>query len=283
MKTYAELLNYASNELHQSGVEYARKEANSLLAFVLNRNRAYIIAHSNDFSTEGEAQEFLKLVARRKKREPIQHIKGFQEFWNREFIVSKDVLIPRPETEMLVEEALALLPKSEEASFCEVGIGSGAIAVSVLAERENLRAVAVDISDAALEVARINGERFEVESRLKLINSDVFENVPRQEFLLVVSNPPYIAVAELGSLETEVRMYDPKMALTDGADGLSIIERIARDAQEFLLPGGSLLMEIGINQADEVEKLIMANNWERCEFLKDLQGIQRVVKAKKHL
>jgi len=169
----------------------------------------------------------------------------------------------------------------ENSRFCEVGIGSGCISVSILHSVETTRAIGLDISEKALAVARANAETHRVSARLELQISDVFANLPDEKFDLIVSNPPYIPREDVQTLQTEVREYEPRAALTDGGDGFSIIEKIIADAPKFLKPNGFLLMEIGINQAGAVKAMFDGKVWRNVEILPDFQAIPRTIRARK--
>jgi release factor glutamine methyltransferase len=219
------------------------------------------------------------ILQRRASREPFQYIVGRQEFRGLDFAVTKDVLIPRPETEMIVEATIEIL--KENARFCEVGIGSGCITVSILHQVKTARAIGLDVSERALAVAESNAKTHKVLERLELKLSNVFDNLQSEKFDLIVSNPPYISAEEMKTLQREVRDFEPHIALTDGRDGLSIIEKIARDAPNFLKADGVLLMEIGFNQAAKIQGMFDKTIWREIEILPDLQNILRMVKAKK--
>lgn len=274
-----QILKDAATVLHAAGVAEARREAKSLLAFALDKNQAFLIAHSEDYLSVEEENRFQSFVKRRADREPFQYIVGRQEFYGLDFAVTKDVLIPRPETGMIVEAAVALLQNEEKSSFCEVGIGSGCIAVSILHSVKTARAVGLDISAAALKIAARNAVAHRVAERLELKISDVFDGLENRSFDLLVSNPPYIPSADIADLQTEVSGYEPLEALTDGGGGLSIIEKIIKTAPRFLKTDGFLLMEIGINQADTVKALFDKKIWAEVEILPDWQNIPRMVKA----
>lgn len=250
-----------------------------MLAFVLNVNQTFLIAHSEYELSIEEENRFRELVRRRARREPFQYIVGRQEFYGLDFAVTKDVLIPRPETEMLVETAIEYLQKKNDPIFCEVGIGSGCIAVSILHSVTAAGAIGLDISDAALKIAVGNAKSHRVAERLDLKISDVFSSLENDFFDLIVTNPPYIPNADIENLQPEVRDFEPLTALTDGGSGLSIIGKIIQDAPHFLKPNGCLLMEIGINQADEVTEMFDKKLWLQVEILPDLQNIPRMVKA----
>lgn len=279
MTKIAEILKSASEILSKEGVANPLKEANSLLAVVLQKDKTFIFAHPEYELNNSEIDAFQGFVARRARREPFQYIVGKQEFYGLDFKVTPDVLIPRPETELIVESALELLKNIEKPRFCDVGTGSGCISVSILHENKKSSAVGLEISEKALEITRQNAEKHGVLERLELKISDVFENLADEKFDLIVSNPPYVPRYEIDSLQAEVRNFEPKVALTDGKDGLSIIEKIITDAPKFLLPRGFLLMEIGFDQSGKVGQMFSAKNWQKIEFFEDLQGIPRMLKA----
>jgi len=276
-----ETLKIAAEILQESGVGNAVREAKSLLAFVLNVNQTFLVAHSEYEIPFEEAKRFEDFVMRRARREPFQYIVGKQEFYGLDFLVTPDVLIPRPETEMIVEAAIEILQSQENSKFCEVGIGSGCIAVSILHSVKTANAIGLDISEKALGIAKENAESHQVLERLKLRISDVFENLPGEKFDLIVSNPPYIPRDDVRTLQAEVRDFEPLTALTDGGDGLAIIEKIIADAPKFLNSGGFLVMEIGINQAGDVKAMLDVEIWRESKILPDLQGIPRTLKAQK--
>jgi len=208
--------------------------------------------------------------------EPLQYITGVQDFYGREFRVTPDVLIPRPETELLVEAALEV---SKGALICDVGTGSGCIAITLLCELRDARAVAVDKSAAALEIAKLNAAKQSVADRATFVVSNCFDALDRGEyqFDLIVSNPPYVSEAELIGLQREVRDHEPHVALSPGPDGLSVIRRLLTEAPAFLKPNGHLLMEIGFDQGEAVRSLIDESVWSLLEIRPDLQSIPRVV------
>ena len=276
----SEILKSATGILLENGIAEPRREANSLLAFALQKDKTFLIAHSEYELSDEEETNFNKLLERRANREPFQYIVGKQEFYGLDFIVSKDVLIPRPETELIVEAAIEILKMQENSSFCEVGVGSGCISVSILHENTTATAIGVDISAKALKIARKNAETHKVLERLELKLSDIFDILENETFDLIVSNPPYIPSEDFDGLQAEVRDFEPQNALTDGKDGLSIVEKIIADAPKFLKPNGFLLMEIGFNQSTEVREMFLPNLWQTVEFLPDLQGIPRILKAR---
>ncbi len=275
-----ETLQKAAEILKQNGIAEPRREARSLLELALGKDKTFLIAHPEYELSETEKNEFQIFLTRRASREPLQYIRGFQEFYGLDFVVSPGVLIPRPETELIVETAIEILKTKENPRFCEIGVGSGCISIAILHGIKNSFAVGADVSEKALEVTKINAGKNSVSDRLRLIQSDVFENFENEKFDLVVSNPPYVPTGDFAALQREVRDFEPHTALTDGGDGLSIIEKIVSGSPKFLKPACFLLMEIGFNQSKKAEKMFDRNIWETIEFLPDLQGIPRIVKAR---
>lgn len=279
MPNIAERLREASGTLHSSGIIQSRREAYLLLALALKKDKTFLIAHPEYELSGEEEKRFKDFLIRRASREPFQYIAGKQEFYGLDFATTKDVLIPRPETELIVETAIEILRAKRNLNFCEVGIGSGCIAVSILHKIKTARAIGLDISPKALEIAAGNAATHEVSNRLELKISDVFEVLQNEKFDLIISNPPYIPSEEIENLQAEVRDFEPIIALTDGDDGLSIIEKIIVESPKFLNKEGFLLLEIGFGQADKVREIFEPEIWRVVEILPDLQGIPRMVKA----
>ncbi len=277
----SETLNHATEILRAGGIAEPRREANSLLAFTLRKDKTFLIAHKNYELAGEEEKTFQSVLERRARREPFQYITGNQEFYGLDFLLTSDVLIPRPETEMIVENAIEILKPRKNSRFCEVGVGSGCISVSILHENQTASAIALDVSEKALVIAGKNAQRHQVLERLELKPSDVFGALNDEKFDLIVSNPPYIPLADIEALQAEVQRFEPLNALTDGENGLSIIKKIITDAPRFLRPNGFLLLEIGFGQAAEVTAMFAAKFWQSIEILPDLQNIPRMVKAQK--
>ena len=280
--TIAEALREASRILQSAGVPEARRESGSLLSFVITKDRTFLISHAEDELDQSSVDHFREAVERRAAGEPLQYISGVQDFYGREFRVTTDVLIPRPETELLVEAALEVV--GDAAPFiCDVGTGSGCIAVTLLCELVAARAVALDKSPAALEIAKLNAAKLSVANRAVFVVSDCFESLDSHEFQfdLIVSNPPYVSAGVLAGLQREVRDHEPLVALSPGPDGLSVIRRLLIDAPAFLKPNGYLIMEIGFDQGEKVQGLVDTGVWRLLELRPDLQGIPRIVVLQK--
>ncbi len=291
-------LQSAIVQLEAVEIAEPRLHAEVLAFHVLGCDRAYLFAHPERELTGAEQSQYDALIARRSAGEPLQYVTGHQEFWKADFLVSRDVLIPRPETEHLVEEVLALAATAGAASaaayphsaplspphlkIIDVGTGSGAIAVTLARELPQAEIHAVDLSPAALEVARRNAER--LGARVHFAQSDVLagvlENVAHEaSFDFVVSNPPYVGLNEQDKVQEVVKRHEPQMALYAGPDGLDVIRRLIPQAFAALRPGGWLLMEIGYTQSEAVMALLAA--WHNVHCVADLAGIPRVVVARK--
>jgi len=278
----AEALKEASRSLDGAGVPEARRDASSLLSFVLGRDRTFLISHAEDVVDDDSVDRLREFVERRAAGEPLQYITGAQDFYGREFRVTPDVLIPRPETELLVEAALEVT-KADSPFICDVGTGSGCIAVTLLCELAGARAVAVDKSAAALEIAKLNAAKQSVTDRAVFVVSDCFDALDAREyqFDLIVSNPPYVSESALEGLQREVRDHEPRVALSPGPDGLSVIRRLLTEAPAYLKPNGHLLMEIGFDQGEAVRSLVDDSVWSLQEVRPDLQRIPRIVVLEK--
>jgi len=249
-----------------------RLEAELLLAHALGVGRAWFFAHADDEADDAGAVRFAALVHRRAAGEPIAYITGTRDFWSLTFEVTPATLIPRPETELLVELAIERLPQG--GSVVDLGTGSGAIALAIAKERPDATVMAVDASEAALAVARRNGERLGL-SRVAFDASDWYAALGHRQFDLIVSNPPYIEADDHHLGEGDLR-FEPASALASGADGLDDIRRIVRSAPEHLLPGGWLLMEHGWNQGDAVRDILGAQGLREVFTARDLEDRDRV-------
>jgi release factor glutamine methyltransferase len=283
--TIARAVVEAAQILRRAGVPEARREAASLLEHVTGRDRTFLITSAETALAPEEVNRLRALVERRAAGEPLQYITGHQEFYKLDFEVTPDVLIPRPETELLVEAALDLLDERDGPTLvCDVGTGSGCIAVSLLHELPDARAVGVDISQPALRVAARNAARAGVNERLSLVVSDGLNalDARRARFTMIVSNPPYVAEDALAGLQREVRDHEPRVALTPGGDGLRLIRALIDEAPRYLNAGGHLLMEIGFDQHEAVRKLIDPRAWKLLDIHQDLQGIPRTVALRKN-
>jgi release factor glutamine methyltransferase len=256
--------------------ERARRDAETLMLHMLGRNRAWLIAHGSEELPDALCANYAAMVARRRRGEPVQYITGEQEFYGLPFGVTPDVLIPRPETEHLVEKALEAAAEWEKPRILDVGTGSGAIAIVLACQLPQAEVTALDVSAAALDVARSNERRNGIEGLIQFLESDLLDGVAGVSFEIIVSNPPYVPSVDYRSLSVEVREYEPGLALFAGEDGLDVYRRLIPVAFAALVPGGSLLMEIGHTQSKPVSDLLMDAGYDDVNFIPDLQGIPRV-------
>lgn len=269
--------------------ERARRDAEALLLFVLcrnapERNLAWLIAHENEPLGEEDAATFCSLIERRLASEPIQYITGEAEFYGLTFHVNRDVLIPRPETEHLVEKTIALAQKlrftwAPHPRIIDIGTGSGAIAVALARALPFAAITATDVSPAALAVAKENAARNGVADRMRFFEGDLLDPAAGEQFDMVVSNPPYVPEGDRNTLDVEVRNYEPALALFAGKDGLDMYRRLIPAAFGALVPGGYLLLEIGHGQQEAMQTLLADAGFNGIEFIQDLQKIPRVAVA----
>ncbi|MGE5172350.1 MAG: peptide chain release factor N(5)-glutamine methyltransferase [Betaproteobacteria bacterium] len=285
--TIIEAINKAAKKLSEQGISTARLDAEVLLRHILSRDRAWLLAHIQEDLDETNRRIYEQAVDRRAKREPLQHITKQQEFWGLEFLVTPDVLIPRPETELIIESVLGAAEHREKPLIIiDLCTGSGCIAVSLAKELQAARIVAIDKSPRALSVARENALRHDVAERIRFLEGDLFEPLEALDIHgqadIIVSNPPYVPSGDQRTLQPEVRAYEPAMALFAGPDGTEIHRKIIDSAPRFLKTRGVLIMEMGLGQADVLVKMVRhAGDYGPAEILKDLAGINRVIVTRK--
>ncbi len=250
--------------------------AGAMLCFCLGCDKAFLYSHEDYLLKEAERDSYFDAIKRRIAGEPLQYITGSQEFMSFDFLVSSDVLIPRHDTEILVEAVIQAVKDKESITILDIGTGSGCIAISLAHFIKSSSVTAVDISKGALEVARKNAGRCGVEDRITFIESDLFSNISMSEFDIIVSNPPYIPDEDIETLESQVKDFEPRSALDGGKDGLDFYRRITKDSVPFLKRNGLLAFEVGFNQSQDVVE-IMKDSFKEIKIEKDLAGIERVV------
>ncbi len=266
-----ELLSTAEQDLE--AIDSARLDAEVLLASCLQRSRASLYAHPELAVSADIETRFRALLAKRKQNYPLAYLLGRKEFWSMDFQLDSSTLIPRPETETLVEQALEFISAEQTCRILDLGTGSGAIAVSIASERPSSRVLAVDVSEAALRVAKENAQQLKI-TNVDFQNSDWFAEVESQQFDLIVSNPPYVESADQALQDGEIS-YEPRLALDGGEDGLTAYSMIIPQARHFLRNGGMLLLEHGYQQAKAVQDLLAQNKYSQIRTLKDYAGLQR--------
>jgi release factor glutamine methyltransferase len=278
--TVAEAQRLMAAAFDLAGIDSSKTDARALLGAALRLSRAQLLAQSDRILEAREIAAASALAARRIKREPVSRILGRKEFWSLALDVSPDVLVPRPDTETVVEAALEFIVagalRLEKVRILDIGTGSGALLLALLQELPHASGAGTDISAAALDVARGNAERLGLASRCSFVACNIADGLKGQ-FDLIVSNPPYIARGAIASLDPEVRDYDPRLALDGGTDGLDAYRSIAAAAPALLAPGGRLIVELGIGQADAVGTLFEGAGLVVRSIRDDLAGIPRAL------
>ena len=277
---YQELLVDASKQLKTYKFNSAKLDAELILSKILGLSREKILLNLNDKINDKVFENFNYYLKLRKQNRPIAHILGFKDFWKYKFKVDKNVLIPRPETELIIEQALKNLPKLSNKNILDIGTGSGCIIISIIKERENCKATAIDKSLKALKVAKLNAEMHHVLNKIKFLNIDV-DKYFANKYDLIVSNPPYIKDSEILSLDKDVKLNEPKLALSGGKSGLNKVFKVIKKSQKLLKTNGKLILEIGFKQSKEVKKYLIKNNFNQIKIFKDLSGKKRCVVSTK--
>jgi len=282
----SDLLNVTADHLEKNSFENARLNAERLLAHTLGLSRIDLYLNFDRPLNKTELERFREKVQRRLRHEPLQYITGETEFFSLTFKVNPHVLIPRPETELLVETVIqyhqeAFRNKKNMRVF-DLGTGSGCVAVAIAGNIEDAQIVAVDVSAEAIDTAQENARLNGVEDRIDFVTGDAFtifaDNSERMD--VIVSNPPYVAASEFDDLPEEIRNYEPDIALKDGRDGLEFYRKIAESAPELLAPAGMVAVEVGMGQAPQVQEMFSQNQVSSVEIINDLNGIQRVVRCR---
>jgi release factor glutamine methyltransferase len=284
--TCLEILNQAVEKLRLAGIDRPRTNAELLLGAVLNKGKVDLYLDKDRILTSDEIEKFNQYTKERISHRPVQYIIGTVEFFGLEFKVDERVLIPRPETEILVEVVIEQLANRENPKIIDLGSGSGAIAISLAKNVKEAFVYAIDVSRDALDVAKENAIKNKMENQIEFLRGDLFEPLKNKnlegQIDCVVSNPPYVSKDELESLPREIKDYEPSVALESEKDGLSFHKKIIENSVDFLKKGGVLVLEVAFGQAGKVADLIrQSENYNNIEIIKDLSGIDRVVKAVK--
>lgn len=277
-----ETLKSAIARLTSGGVSSPRMNAELLLMFTIGKDRAFLYGHPEQGLSNEETRRYEDALNQRMAGVPAQYITGHQEFWGMDLIVSPAVLIPRPETEHVIEAVLdhvGRMPSSAKIRVVDVGTGSGCIALALAKELPNAEIHATDISSAALEIARANAARLQLANRISFHETDLLSGLEPASFDFVVSNPPYVGESEKDTVQLEVRKFEPRTAVFAGAKGTEVIERLIPQAKEVLKPGGWLVIEISGTIAEDVRDLL--KDWSGVRIANDLQGIPRVASVRK--
>ena len=268
-----ELLNSGSHKLKKQKIKTHRLDSEILLSKVLNKSREQILISLNQNMKNTEVFAFDNLIKRRVEKEPIAYIINEKEFWSKKFLVNKNTLIPRPETELLVENLIKNY-KNKNISLLDVGTGSGCIIISLLSELSNSNGVGIDISSSALKIAKKNALLHKVENKIRFYNKSII-NLFNCKFDLIVSNPPYIDTKNIKNLDDDIKKYEPLIALNGGNDGLDVIKKVIYKAREILKINGKLAIEIGNMQSEKVSRELKLNNFRIDQYIKDYKNNTR--------
>ena len=262
--------------LRESGIKSYKIDSEILMSRVIKKNRADIILNSKTELSQKDYNLYENLIIQRSKQKPIAHLTGKKEFWKYEFSVTKDVLIPRPDTEIIVEKTLKLTKNKNKLKVLEIGIGSGCILLSILKERKSFYGTGIDISKKTIEICEINCKNLGLSSRVKLLKTDI-DNFRYGKYDLIISNPPYIKKFDLKYLEKEVSFYEPKPALDGGLDGLSELKKVILNSSKLIRRNGKLVLEIAFDQAESVKSILKQNEFYINEIIKDLSKKNRCI------
>ncbi len=284
MLTVLESIKLSTEYLEKKGIESPRINAEMLLAKILNCKRLDLYLQFERPLVEDEIKLYREFLTRRSKFEPIQYILGSVEFYGLEFEVNKTVLIPRPETEILVEEIINSINKENITKILDIGTGSGNIAVCLAVHLPESKIVAIDSSIEALNTAEKNSKINNTKDRIDFIEWDInSENLfPETDFDIVVSNPPYVSETDYTKLQPELKIYEPRIALTDNANGLSFYKTICEKSKELLKTGGKLFLEAGMGQSENIKEILLNNNYSNIKMKKDYLNIDRVISGEKN-
>ena len=277
---YHEILNQGSKILKLNKIKSHSLDSEILLSSLLNVDRSQLIINHNKIVKNNEKKNFFFLINRRKKNEPISYITGYKEFWNNNFKVDKNVLIPRPDTETIVEQVLSYLRPQSTKKILDIGTGSGCIIISILKERKKCKGVGIDISKNAIKLAKYNAKIQHIKNRINFFHSDI-DNFLTDKYDLIISNPPYIKQHEINGLEKDIKNYEPRVALNGGIDGYSKIRLTIKKSSALIKKNGKLFLEIGSNQVMETLKILKINGFFVNKLVKDLANKNRCVVSTK--
>ena len=278
---YQKILDEASHQLNLNNIKTPKLDSELILAKTLDIDRENILLNLNKEIKKSLLKKFNYYLNLRKKNIPIAHILNYKFFWKYKFFVDKNVLIPRPETELIIEKILKILPLSSNKNILDIGTGSGCIAISLMKERPNCRITAIDKSKKAIKVAKKNAEIHQVKKKINFLNIDV-DKFFSNKYDIIVSNPPYIKNNELLSLDEDVKLNEPKLALFGGCSGLEIFFKVLKKSNKLLKTNGKLILEIGYRQGKELKKYLKLNGFNQIKIYKDLSGKDRCIVSSKN-
>ena len=270
----------ACQELKNNQIGSALLDSEVLLSSVIKKDRKFILLNPDKELNQNDQNNFKELILKRSKGKPLAYLTGIKSFWKYDFKVNEKVLIPRPDTEIIIEQVLKIYKNKDYINFLEFGIGSGCITLSILKEKKSFLGTGVDLSQDCIDISRYNANKLGVSNRLKLIKSDV-DNLNFRKYDLIISNPPYIKKLDLKKLNREVINYEPKLALDGGLEGLSVIRKVIKKSSELIKTHGKLILEIGYDQKELVKKILKENNFYVNKTFKDLAKNDRCIVSTK--
>ena len=270
------ILIEGTNTLKQSCVSNPQLDCEILLSNSINKDKKYIILNPKQILNDGQLSDFKSLIEKRKKGEPIAYLINKKEFWNNEFFVNKDVLIPRPDTELIIEEVLKIYSKNTHLQVLDIGTGSGCILLSILKERKYFYGTGIDISKKSINVSKFNAKKLNLENRIKFFHSSV-DNFTAGKYDLIVSNPPYIELVSLKYLEKDIVNFEPKLALSGGFDGFSKIRKVINKANCLIKKNGKFILEIGFNQKNKVKEILKQEGFYINKAVRDYGNNDRCI------
>ena len=273
-------INRGTKILKNNSIITANIDAEILMAKAINKDRKYVLLNSNQEVDVEVLNFYKKLIENRSNRKPVAYLTNKKFFWNAEFYVTENTLIPRPDTELIIENVLNLTKNKNQLSVLDIGIGSGCILLSILKERQNFYGTGIDVSKNCLNISKINAINLNVETRLKLFKSNI-DNFSLGKYDLIVSNPPYINNYKIKYLESDVANFEPKLALDGGLDGLSKIRKVIRKSSELIKKNGKLILEIGFDQKNRVIKILKKEGFYINSITRDIAKIERCVVSTK--
>ena len=277
---YQEILNQGSQILKANNIKSSNLDCELILSKVLNKTREEILINLSNKINKNQKNEFAFYLNKRRNKHPISYILGFKFFWKYKFYINKSTLIPRPESEHLVEQTLRYMPIGKSMNILDIGTGSGCLIISLLKERQNSLATAVDISKEALKVAKFNAKLHHLENKIKFFNIDI-DKFNSKKYDLIISNPPYINKVDLNRLDDDVRLYEPRLALYGGITGFEEIKKIIEKSSKLLKYNGKLIIEIGEKQKNYIIKILQKNGFYIKKICKDFSGKDRCLVSTK--
>ena len=277
---YQEILNQGSKVLKLNDIKSYNLDSEILLSLTLKIERSQLLLNLDKRIENKEKKIFYNFIERRSNNEPIAYITGYKDFWKSKFKVDKNVLIPRPDTETLIEQVLNELDINSSKKILDIGTGSGCIIISILKERKRCLGVGVDISKKALKLAKYNAKIQHIENRIKFLNSDI-DNFYRDKYDLIISNPPYIKLNKINSLDNDIKNHEPKVALNGGIDGYSKIRLVIKKSSKLIKKKGKIFLEVGLNQTRETLDILKLSGFFGSKIIKDLNNKNRCIVSTK--